>query len=278
MKTRTPRRESRCRRRPRGRAGECSARRAPLATGPDVVHLEFQDHRLFHDLLGHQDEHLKVVERDARRADRRRREDALDQRRPGRARARGPRVRRSSTACSSAATRSTRATSTTRIRILASDHNAQPPRHLPRHDLHLGAEARRSRRRAWRRRPTSTRSATTTSCSAIGPAGTGKTYLAMAMAVAAAAEAGVHPHHPHASRGRGRREARLPARRSRREGQSVSPAALRRAPRHGRLRPRPEDARARHDRGGAARVHARPHAERLVRHPRRGAEHDAASR
>ena len=32
---------------------------------------------------------------------------------------------------------------------------------------------------------------------------------------------------------------------------------------------------ARHDRGRAARVHARPHAQRLVHHPRRGAEHDA---
>ena len=31
---------------------------------------------------------------------------------------------------------------------------------------------------------------------------------------------------------------------------------------------------ARHDRGRAARVHARPHAERRVHHPRRGAEHD----
>ena len=31
--------------------------------------------------------------------------------------------------------------------------------------------------------------------------------------------------------------------------------------------------RARHDRGRADRLHARPHAERRVRHPRRGAEH-----
>ena len=37
--------------------------RAPLATGPDTVQLEFQDHRLFHDLLGRQDEHVKVIER-----------------------------------------------------------------------------------------------------------------------------------------------------------------------------------------------------------------------
>ena len=45
------------------RAGERPERRAPLATGPEVVHLEFQDHRLFHDLLGRQDEHVKVVEK-----------------------------------------------------------------------------------------------------------------------------------------------------------------------------------------------------------------------
>ena len=32
-------------------------------------------------------------------------------------------------------------------------------------------------------------------------------------------------------------------------------------------------ARARHDRGRADRVHARPHAQRRVRHPRRSAEH-----
>src|SRR5436190_10383615 len=38
-------------------------RRAPLATGPDVIHLEFQDHRLFHDLLGRQDEHVKFMEK-----------------------------------------------------------------------------------------------------------------------------------------------------------------------------------------------------------------------
>jgi phosphate starvation-inducible protein PhoH and related proteins len=44
-------------------AGERTERRSTLVTGPDVVHLEFQDHRLFHDLLGRQDEHVKVVEK-----------------------------------------------------------------------------------------------------------------------------------------------------------------------------------------------------------------------
>ena len=37
-------------------------------------------------------------------------------------------------------------------------------------------------------------------------------------------------------------------------------------------------ARARHHRGGADRLHARPHAERRLRHPRRGAEHHRPSR
>ena len=49
--------------------------------------------------------------------------------------------------------------------------------------------ARRSRRRPSRRSATSTRSAARRSPSAIGPAGTGKTYLAIALAVAALAGA-----------------------------------------------------------------------------------------
>src|SRR5688572_14021720 len=43
--------------------GPGSERRAPLATGPDVINLEFQDHRLFHELLGRQDEHVKAIEK-----------------------------------------------------------------------------------------------------------------------------------------------------------------------------------------------------------------------
>ena len=108
----------------------------------------------------------------------------------------------------------------------------------------------------------------------IGPAGTGKTYLAMALAVAALSERAGRPHHPHAPRGRGRRAARLPARRHAREGRPVPAAALRRALRHARPRPARRLHGARHDRGRAARVHARPHAQRLVHHPRRGAEHE----
>ena len=108
----------------------------------------------------------------------------------------------------------------------------------------------------------------------IGPAGTGKTYLAMAQAVVVPARQAGQPDHPGAAGGGGGREARLPARRSAGEGQPVSAAALRRALRHDRDRARRAAARARHDRGRADRVHARPHAERRVRHPRRGAEHD----
>ncbi len=40
--------------------GPGDPRRAPLAA--DGTRLEFQDHRLFHELLGHHDEHLKTIE------------------------------------------------------------------------------------------------------------------------------------------------------------------------------------------------------------------------
>jgi phosphate starvation-inducible PhoH-like protein len=45
----------------------------------------------------------------------------------------------------------------------------------------------------------------------IGPAGTGKTFLAVAMAAAALSRREVSRHHPHATGRRGRRAARLPA-------------------------------------------------------------------
>ena len=90
-------------------------------------------------------------------------------------------------------------------------------------------------------------------------------------------EAG-RPDHPHAPGGRSRRAARLPARRHAREGRPVPAAALRRPLRHARRRQADRAHGARRDRGRAARVHARPHAERLVHHPRRGAEHLARSR
>ena len=68
----------------------------------------------------------------------------------------------------------------------------------------------------------------------IGPAGTGKTYLAVALAVQALQAKRGGPHHPHPARGRGRRAARLPARRPAGEGRPVPAAALRRALRHAR--------------------------------------------
>ena len=109
----------------------------------------------------------------------------------------------------------------------------------------------------------------------VGPAGTGKTFLAMAMATAALSPARGQPHHPHPPGGRGRRAARLPARRPDGEGRPVPAPAVRRAQRHdgpGAGRHEPREGR---DRGRAAGLHARPDAERLLRNPRRGAEHDA---
>ena len=93
------------------------------------------------------------------------------------------------------------------------------------------------------------------------------------MAAAALAEREVQPDHPHPARGRGRRAARLPARRHPGQGRPLPAAALRRPLRHARPRAGQRLLRARHDRGRAARLHARPHAERLLRDPRRGAEH-----
>ena len=73
---------------------------------------------------------------------------------------------------------------------------------------------------------------------------------------------------------RGRRAARVPARRPGRQDRPLPAAALRRPVRHGRRRGRPAAGRPRHGRGGAARLHARPHAQQQLHHPRRGAEHD----
>ena len=96
--------------------------------------------------------------------------------------------------------------------------------------------ARRSRRRRSTRSATSTRSAAHTVTFAIGPAGTGKTYLAMALAVAALSDREV---------GRiiltrpaveaGERLGFLPGRHAR-EGRPLPAPALRRALRHARRR------------------------------------------
>ncbi len=86
---------------------------------------------------------------------------------------------------------------------------------------------------------------------AIGPAGTGKTYLAVAAAV-------------HALKSRQVERILL-----------VRPAvALRRAQRPSLVREDPALPGPRRDRGRAARVHARAHAQQRLRHPGRGPEHD----
>ena len=72
----------------------------------------------------------------------------------------------------------------------------------------------------------------------IGPAGTGKTFLAVAMAAAALSAPRGQPHHPHAPRRRGRRAPGLPARRPDGEDRSLPAPAVRRAARHARPRAR----------------------------------------
>ena len=111
----------------------------------------------------------------------------------------------------------------------------------------------------------------------IGPAGTGKTYLAMAKAVQALQAKQVNRIILTPPGGRGGRAARLPARHAEREDRPLPAPAVRRPARHARPRDDPEAARGRHHRGRAAGVHARPHAQRRVHHPRRGAEHLAGA-
>ncbi len=106
----------------------------------------------------------------------------------------------------------------------------------------------------------------------IGPAGTGKTYLAVAAAVDMLHKKRVQADHPRAARRRGGRVAGVPAGRHAGQGRSLPAAAVRRARGHDAARAgaaRPRDAG---DRDRAARVHARPHARRRLRHSRRGPE------
>ena len=115
----------------------------------------------------------------------------------------------------------------------------------------------------------------TRSRSAIGPAGTGKSYLAVALAVQALQAKEVNRiilTRPAVEAGErlgflpGDMLAKVdPYLRPLYDAlyDMLEPEVV--APAHG----------ARHDRGRAARVHARPHAQRLVHHPRRGAEHHA---
>ena len=83
------------------------------------------------------------------------------------------------------------------------------------------------------------------------------------------------PHHPHAPRRGGGRAPRLPAGGPDGQGRPLPAPPVRRAARHARPREGLPAPRARRDRDRAAGVHARAHAQRLLRDPRRGAEHDA---
>ena len=169
------------------------------------------------------------------------------------------------------------------------------PRDLARHDRRRHVRARPAREpvddprrrrldaplaRAWRRRPstrsaTSTRSGNNTITFGIGPAGTGKTYLAMAMATAALSRRDVNRiilTRPAVEAGE--RLGFLPGTMMEKVDPYLRPLfdALYDMLDAERVNTLP---RAGRDRGRAAGVHARPHAERLVHHPRRGAEHHA---
>ena len=106
----------------------------------------------------------------------------------------------------------------------------------------------------------------------IGPAGTGKTYLAVAAAVDDAAAGGDQEDRPGPPGGRGRRAPRLPAGRPGGEDQPVPPAAARRPPRPDGLRPAPPIHGQRPDRDRPAGLHAGPDAQRRGHHHGRGAE------
>ena len=158
--------------------------------------------------------------------------------------------------------------------LVAQDDDGRSARPLPEGQPDAGRQAARRAEDASTSGAISTRSISTTSCSASArPAPARPTWRWRRRSAFLVAKK-VEPHHPGAAGGRSGREARVPARRSAGEGQPVPAAALRRALRHARRRARRAAARARHDRGRADRVHARPHAQRRVRHPRRGAEHD----
>jgi phosphate starvation-inducible PhoH-like protein len=83
----------------------------------------------------------------------------------------------------------------------------------------------------------------------IGPAGTGKTYLAMAKAVQALQAKAVNRIILTRPGGRGRRAARLPARHAAREDRPLPAAAVRRAARHARPGVDPAADGGRHHRG-----------------------------
>ena len=88
----------------------------------------------------------------------------------------------------------------------------------------------------------------------------------------AAGEAG-QPDHPDPPGRRGGGAARVPPGHPQRQDRPLPAAALRRPSRHGRPGLDPAADGRRDHRGRAPGVHARPDPERLVHHPRRGAEH-----
>ena len=112
----------------------------------------------------------------------------------------------------------------------------------------------------------------------IGPAGTGKTYLAVAYA-AACLERGMVERiilsRPAVEAGE--RLGFLPGDMREKVDPYLRPLydALYDVLPPEKVEKRPGD---RHHRDRAARLHARPHAGQCLRHPRRGAEHDAACR
>jgi phosphate starvation-inducible PhoH-like protein len=163
--------------------GETSSKRTPLATGPDVVHLEFQDHRLFHDLLGRQDEHVKAVEK-----------------------ALGVRIGVAGKSVSISGDQVERELAARvmqqlygvlerglpvypsdvdyALRILASDHNANI-RDIFLDTIYIAAQKRVITPKSVMQKAYIDSIREHDIVFAIGPAGTGKTYLAMAMGVAA---------------------------------------------------------------------------------------------
>ena len=107
----------------------------------------------------------------------------------------------------------------------------------------------------------------------IGPAGTGKTWLAVAHAAQLFERKEVDRIILSRPGGRGRRTARLPARRSPRKGRSLSAADLRRAVRPDGFADRRARAASRRNRDRAAGLHARPNPDQRRHHPGRSAKH-----
>ena len=103
----------------------------------------------------------------------------------------------------------------------------------------------------------------------IGPAGTGKTYLAVAMAVAALKKEQVSTDHSDPPRGGSRRGARIFARAiCRKKSRRICARSTMRCATCSSRRKWSAHCRAQDDRSRAARLHARPHPEQRLRHSR----------